>query len=467
MTPVTTSGPASIPPIWLISTIGTRDVQIDGKSPDPFGSGCEAAFHDENLRSKASFPILELVLKKLAYDSPGAKVSLTIIATKQNPPHENDTFPAAELIKSRFKELCHYAGLHFHSSPSFLTINENPQRYDTMMALLPRLLNKVHPEENARLAVNITGGTPALSFALALSAFERWGETVEVYHVNQYDNAAVKLNVPGNLAVMARRRQMKALAEKRQWLAVNHLAGEKALPDFPAAASLALCAQKLEVFDFDGALGALDDVFGFDQLGLGHLKKTICALRDDSPSGVRVRHLFFICARAWEDGDAFRFLATLFSGLDTLLGFFVAEQLNIGATKTGKEFPERLRERIFENPDLKNYLDRNNVRYDRDPSQYLYEKILEWLTRQEHTDSRANCLLDFIGRVKPLKDLRNESPVAHGFMGISLQLMRNALSRANALAFDPAEFNHLLDKIGLDPFDNPLIALERVLQEKI
>ena len=92
------------------------------------------------------------------------------------------------------------------------------------------------------------------------------------------------------------------------------------------------------------------------------------------------------------------------------------------------------KEAIEKESGLKEYLEKHRIRYD-EPNRVVYKTIIEYFKRKQNTDkSYENIiesydkLIDFLGEAAQdsgmkLSDLRNNSPFAHGFTGISKKLL--------------------------------------------
>jgi hypothetical protein len=87
------------------------------------------------------------------------------------------------------------------------------------------------------------------------------------------------------------------------------------------------------------------------------------------------------------------------------------------------------------NKELKEYLNAHRIRYD-NPSRKTYETIINYFKDKQNLDDKKRHIIDsydklsdFLGETnqnkdKKLSDLRNNSPFAHGFVGISEDLIK-------------------------------------------
>jgi len=126
--------------------------------------------------------------------------------------------------------------------------------------------------------------------------------------------------------------------------------------------------------------------------------------------------------------------------LEEEFGKLVVEKL-LGLEKIEKDKSGKFnafKEAIDKEPNLKKYLEENKIRYD-EPNRVVYKKITEYFKNTQNTDKRFenmkniigyyNELIDFLNEAAQdggmkLSDLRNNSPFAHGFTGISEQLLK-------------------------------------------
>jgi hypothetical protein len=123
--------------------------------------------------------------------------------------------------------------------------------------------------------------------------------------------------------------------------------------------------------------------------------------------------------------------------LEEEFGKLVVEKL-LGGKKIEKDESGKFRtfkEAIESDIDLEEYLNKNKIRYD-EPNRVVYKTIIEYYKKEQNLDrfdkdviSAYNELMDFLDKAiqdngMKLSDLRNNSPFAHGFTGISEQLLK-------------------------------------------
>jgi hypothetical protein len=122
--------------------------------------------------------------------------------------------------------------------------------------------------------------------------------------------------------------------------------------------------------------------------------------------------------------------------LDEEFGKLITEIL-LGGIKIEKDDSGKfkaLEEAIEGNKELKEYLNEHSIRYDK-PTRKTYEVIINYFKDKQNLDDKKRHIIDsydklgdFLGETnqnkdKKLSDLRNNSPFAHGFVGISEDLI--------------------------------------------
>jgi len=165
----------------IVFCIGTSDIQSrNDNTPRIFKS-------DEEIRDlnfeELKFPIIKSFFDKLKNDAKDLKSEIEkviIIGTKQIPQSETDTLFNAHVIKKVLQKEYDIA----ESKIIVRAFEDNPADYDETYKFFSRIFEEIKHKD--RVIINITGGTPALNFSLAFNAIaHNEPGNVEIYYVSK------------------------------------------------------------------------------------------------------------------------------------------------------------------------------------------------------------------------------------------------------------------------------------------
>ncbi len=483
----------------LISTLGHRDLEVDGERIPETRFRSETKRLDDALTAdhqgtlaRLHFPILDSVIAWVIerHTTPhGRKPHFTVylIATDQSDPayRETDTVHAAVLaqkwIKDRFGEA---AKATASLSVEQWTYTGNPAAFDDTLRYFRRLIAhqsfpKIDPDTT--LYVNVTSGTPGLVFGLLAGLAPVLDERAVVLYKGPRDPRPT----PTRLIDELRRARLLDEVERRLNESDFSVAARllDSIEDMKPVARLAYAVVHRLDFDFARALRDLDDAV---QLSSGKTRQLAQQLQRELNELLRrvetlsvaatampeqhpllLRELYVNTCLTWHAGRYADFLARAFRLEEAALRWAVEHVLRLptGSAKTprGQALPAFI-EGIEGNPELLAHVqvpyEGRQLDYRRAPTRDLLRHLLAAPSLRGHPIAQQVSTLS--GRLSRLSGLRNDSIVGHGFQGVS----REAIIKA--YGGEPLDdLRALVEAAGIDPDDNPFAAARQALLQAI
>lgn len=406
--------------IAFIANVGSRDVQVAGeettKESRRLGETILADW--DTHRSRVQLPILgkalEYVIKKHQMID-----SIVLFATNQRDStyRYSDTLPFAQIIK---RYLIETYGDWVDDALAIVEINENPSDYDAMMRFYEHELTAFQGVDQTY--IEVTGGTPAMSFMLLWQGVDKLGQRARPLYVLEQIRKPRALNVGLKLLASTLDTALKRSIDVYQYNAALQLldANQELLRDhwrhFEAIAGLLDYARQRLNFNFELAENAL---FGLDRsLGSSDGERVLrladeIAERDEAWV---LREEIFGAEIDFRTGTYKDAVTNVFAFREGLLRYYAAradvpvidgKNLDLGWLDT--------------QPDLKKYLEDKKVRVDGAITTFAYQRILGFLAK---SDPAIDAVLQQIASFEKLADIRNTA--IHSHSGVALPLIENA-----------------------------------------
>ncbi len=232
-------------------------------------------------------------------------------------------------------------------------------------------------------------------------------------------------------------------------------------------------------FDFDAAYEAFNDYYNrINETNkfLNNLKNTFQKLKDKKEKELRKELYYEFCIRIMSKhyleaiGMVFRFEEEILEiGVEKLLNIKIESKDNFKAFKDA----------VKNNTALKNYLDRNMIRWDSSsPNRTTYKEILEFFKKNIKSSAQwIKKIINFCNSTEEkrsginmsLLELRNQTPFAHGFEGVSEEKIRNVFGSPEVLPNKFKEILLLFDIKVEDMNDSefPFVKINGYLKEKL
>ncbi len=453
----------------LIANIGNSDLQV--KAPVEInGRVLEKFFpketfyedskyvyeHYEELKDKISFPILEGLLTYLR-DRNEVLADIILFASEQESGHPQDTIYAAKVFERHRKYLVETAsqqknnkwGKLFHqlskNQSKMITVDTNPADFDSMIEFYDQKFKK-HPllrdiakdPKISRVYVSLTGGTQAMNTGLMNKSLQYFQlKTQFLYLANGYKE-------PYELAsgrMLLKETFVQTLRDSVQiydyygaWCSLEQKADLfYHSGHVQALKKLLRFAHYRQSFDFQRAFDELDNF----TMGSGHasfvnrvrqLRNEIHDFLENSLSAY-MRELYWNAQMLYHRGQFIDYCGRLFRFQEEAMKQLLVKRLGVPFVEDGKKIDVSW---VEAHPELQKFLeeyrvdkDRVGIKYHETVTRKTEIALLKYFTRHGYPELEE--ALKTFEILYNLGALRNQSPMAHGFTGISQHDLYNKL----------------------------------------
>lgn len=444
--------------VAFVANVGSRDIQVVDAASPPKDSRTlgELILKDwDTMRTKIRMPILvkalEAVLKKHQQID-----QIMLFATDQTDGQyrHTDTYPFAQVIQRYLAENYDAAyqqryGETLSSRVTIEPIAANPADYDQMMHYYGGALAKL--DDFPTVYLEVTGGTPAMSFMLLWQGVEVLRQRAHPLYVLQERSLPVSLNIAQTLTLDALRDDVLDSVRAHQYFAAQKLLDrnlpflQRHLRHINAAYALVRYANHRYNFNFEEAEGVLLGA----EVGLPpDWAEAVSALAEEvaarNPHWLLQEELYGIEVdlRVGAYKDA---LANIFAFLEGLLRE-VASARGVRLTPDNRMLDPDWLQTV---PDLQAYLERKNIDLSRTVTTFVFERALGFMAK---TDPALADLQARIQAFDALKKARNDA--IHHHRGMSEEMIGALYNGGTALLL--ADLQQLYrDALGAGAAPNP------------
>ncbi len=408
--------------VTFIANVGSRDIRLSGHPNPPKDSRTLGELILANwgeMHQQIALPILGKALEWVLRKHPDID-QIVLFASDQTDSQYRytDTLPFAQIIQ-RYIQATY--GDRLAGRVQIIAIRTNPADYDQMMRFYSDALHAFGQQEIVYLEV--TGGTPAMSFMLLWQGVETLQERAHPLYVLQERAMPISLNIARSLTVRALTETLAQNVRQHQYQAARDLlhARKPLLRDtvryFDLVYALVEHANQRQNFNFDLAATALFDIppelppqlsARFHDLADDISRRDVLWLLREEIYGAEIDFMH----GAFKDA-----VANIFAFREGLLRQFAIQQGTHLTDKGRKLDPDWLNTE----PDLVAYLRSKSIDTSRNVTTFVFERILDFRARGDDT---VRSLNERIAHFKDLVDIRNTATHNHG--GVSEDMIRNA-----------------------------------------
>ena len=413
----------------LMANIGNRDLMYDDKQINPARSEGEKIYNNlAEYKPKLSMPIISPVADWINHNYPDTALDLVLFCTnQQDEKHRGrDTIYFAECIRKML------SGQKPFQKVFKVEISSNPNLYDDMFEFFHKDLSKRRKyfSEYNQVFISLAGGIPACNMALCLHSIGFFREKAIPIYPLEGKNAAVPLQIGGQLIDNFRISSIMAYLKQYDYAAVIPLLEGLGMHDCACLVEVALARLN---FNFDQAIKLLDGIINrqygeirdfalsvkadLERLSMGELNFLILELLHNA----RIKFI---------RGEYIDFLGRVHRFCEAILRYLVENKTILGVYTDidgdGRNF-EKYNESISQIHGLAEFL--KSKKYDAEPLNYKQPNIptllaiLEFVKQEQHPYD-LSFLYDQISLLDNLSSLRNKSPLGHGFDGVSLEKIK-------------------------------------------
>ncbi|HCL00689.1 MAG TPA: hypothetical protein DHW42_11370 [Candidatus Marinimicrobia bacterium] len=432
--------------ILYFANVGNRDVKhSEVNQVIPRLSGKEWLDDYDNKKTKLDFPILSNGLKYVLENLDGRSIDkLFLFYTDQKEGvaekhRQSDTLYFAELMKQMIIDRM----AQKVATIDLIRIEGTPNNYDDMFHFYSEKLEIFKHQEKAEIAFFApAGGTPACNMNMVLHGSRVFGQKSRVVLISETPGSKPKsLNISSEIIHSHNRKAIEKMAEHYNFNGIANLLRLSVNPKDRALMNLALYGSSRLSLDFQGALNYLnqiDDPQLINEPIINDLRQSANSFTQSVPalhSGVdeqskkeyllmQKRQICEVCLCAiikYKTGQYTDCMGRIFRIQESLArwffeyytGYYKKFQYkkdfnNFGETEIGRDF--------------KNYMNsKQRKSYRFEPNRVILTKFWSWVTKTNPKQIQELYpeLHNFVKRVDTLSDLRNESPIAHGFASVT------------------------------------------------
>jgi len=370
------------------------------------------------------------------------------VITDQQPPNEKDTVNAFPIFKQYLKmRNVPEEKIKAH------TINFNPTDLDKLMEEFAKFSNIYSLNKYDEINVIIGPGTPQIAIALLLSLSEL--ENTIFYYTSRDTNGHTKLEKIGfkkKIQDYVIRRAVKILIDKYDYVGAYTLLKEHEI--CPDAEKFIGSIVSRQDFDFSESRKQFNEFYGgiSNPPGIIEECRTELSMLLQNDKNALLEELYYQFSLRILSKRYLEAVAMVFRFEEEILKRHVENFLGITIQKDEegrfKEFVDKVRS----NENLKKYLEERRIKYDT-PNRVTYKSILKYFA-ESHNDEKIRDILGFFNSLEPeqtnvksLSDIRNNSPFAHGFEGITESKIRGVLGYGPETLVQ--KFRELLGELGI------------------
>lgn len=453
----------------FVALVGNSDLTLDGAylfQRNHAGEGL--SFRERTAALLAEYPAAgdrldaPLLLPQLRWllehqaKQASTPIDLVLIATDQQPPHPQDTVYAAKLLARWLPE---------RFPPGTLAVDvetvagANPADYDAMYRWFRDATRRLAARfPSGAVYLSVTGGTPAMTFALTLHGVEAFGSRCTFLYLPRGADRPVRLGVRRELQRAQLLSDARLLLQRGDFAHAAELLRQAGMPR--GVWSLAQAAAHRLAFDFEEAarLGrrhALREPRTRETATwfLGQLERLQQAAERLEQEGMEravpeayeplLSELVANLRHCWDAGRYADFLARLFRFQEALLRWLVEEQLGIPVHTEDGSSPPGFRRALQARPDLRRAAEARNLDVNR-ITRPLLARLLEHIPAVQRD-------LEALDRLNELTLLRGQTIVAHGFRGVSRERVLQTYRQVAGPGADPmADVEQLATRLALD-----------------
>ncbi len=347
-----------------------------------------------------------------------------------------DTCILAEFLENNY--LKYYFNSRNKEAPVIETIilNNPPNDYDLMIKEFGKFLQGTKIEESNDYVVyaEITGGTPQINTSVILNCTAYYRDKVTFLYKSENEREIKSLSVARYILDSYEHESLQRLAERYDFDAI---AQNKDYSD--TVRRLARCACYRMNFDFfnykSEVSGQFNDIYGNPILEI--LRNDAFNLVQQIPEAI-LNELYWNTVVMWQRDECANFLGRVWRIMEVSLQYALLEVIKCDWDKIN-EFKEKFTIWANKNEDFKNYLKGKKKNYGlseiKKPivsNMPILHACIDFLAENDKEGKnslRYNALSSCIKKLRALADMRNKSIIAHGFEGVSKDMIKDIIKK--------------------------------------
>ncbi|NSL53332.1 hypothetical protein [Calidifontibacillus erzurumensis] len=384
--------------------------------------------HYDDFKNLIHFPIIETILNKIK--RMGIIIDeIHLFATDQEIPHEQDTIFIAKILQKYIMELKQrdpWKGIlnEEMKKPKIQISKKDPSDWDLMYQFYNEKLSNYPIGEINNIFLSVTSGTQSMNSMLLTNALNYFGKKVRILYLKypskhpnelQLGKSLLRKNIIDTLKNNIRSydyfSSIKYLDQHQDDFQNLHL--------LENVKNLISFAHHRLSFNFEEAekyVNEVSDLMPQYRNKLEKFQNQMYDLTDENAENIE-QYMFELYWNMWvlyQKGQFIDFTGRLFRFQEEALKSILVNDLNVQTKNNDTELDENW---VQAQLGLIDYFKQRKVEWKRQINRYITENILEYFIANGYPD--LNDTLEKIKSIEEMANLRNKSPLAHGFKGVS------------------------------------------------
>ncbi|KHD34262.1 hypothetical protein NL50_17710 [Clostridium acetobutylicum] len=362
------------------------------------------------------FPIIKSIIKKVQMELENQQLQkIILIVTDQNDTkcNKKDTIYLGEIIKklSIDKKLEKELNKSMENVEIVTCCTKsNPADYDEMIRFYDEELREEYDSDV--IFLNITGGTPAMTFGLLYNTSINASYSVKPFYTKQNTNTSVKLNICETFRKDDDKSRICEFITKNDYMAAKILLEkysekyEVSKKKYQTALNMVKAAHARIQFDFENASKYINKAEDYDSESRFVCDKFIYYIKElqNKKNIYLLNELKNNAIYEYKNGAYTDFLGRIFRLQEAIYRYILIKENVLEENKKSGKI-QRTREEKFRYNDNKPKID----------IKYMSDKLREILAQE----SKEYELYNYCTKMDKLKQIRNNSVLAHGYEGVS------------------------------------------------
>ena len=435
----------------LFFNIGGQDLKLNGVKLEPARTkGSEVLSKYDMEKSNIQIPIIQPLIEKFKEDI--EKVYLFVTDQSENSGYiEKDTINFGKIIERILND-------RFGLVSKMFYIQFNPTDYGLLFDFYQKILQDFENDNNI---FSISGGTPQMNGTLFFVGSNMLNN-LEVYRVDEASGDVVSVDYKNTIRKNLIINQCLLLLNNYNYMSMLRILGNEHIENMKLKLLLEYCTHRL-YFDFELANKKIDELISWidpsDKAVFNKIK-----IENNRDYVWLISELYTNIMIKWQNEEYVDFLGRLFRFQEALIRYVFENITSISTGKSRETGFKEFRNYIEKDNDLKSFLEREKIKCQ-EPTVLCLRYLIKYMINQRLEERELlKEINDFADKIEKLGELRNKTIMAHGFEGVSKEVIANTY-RPDKLVTDLEKIIRFINKNYSNEFNDINLILKDLIQE--